>query len=130
MNTCLPIHIQRGFTLIELLVVLAIVALLLSIVTPRYLHKTEAAKETVLKEHLASLRTSIDHYYGDHEVYPPTLDTLVEERYLRAIPTDPITQRNDSWQITLQELNGINGVYDVHSGAPGTSRNGSAYATW
>lgn len=131
----MPAHLpyartKQGFTLIELLVVLAIVALLLSIVAPRYLHKTEAAKETVLKEQLASLRTSIDHYYADHEVYPPTLETLVEKRYLRSLPIDPFTGRNDSWQVTLQTLGAETGVFDVHSSAPGNGRDGTAYATW
>lgn len=126
---------HRGFTLIELLVVLAIVAMLLSIVAPRYLHKTEQAKETVLQEQLASIRTAIDYYYGEHGEYPPSLQTLVEQKYLRKIPVDPVTGREDSWQLVYQQANDEAvsrkaGVYDVHSGAAGNGRNGTAYASW
>ncbi len=125
----------RGFTLIELLVVLAIVAMLLSIVAPRYLHKTEQAKETVLREQLASIRTAIDYYYGEHDEYPPSLQTLVEQKYLRKIPADPITGRADSWQLVYrQENDGAvarqAGIYDIHSGAAGSGRDGTAYAGW
>ncbi|MFZ5757950.1 MAG: type II secretion system protein [Pseudomonadota bacterium] len=120
----------HGFTLIELLVVLAIVAMLLSIVAPRYIHKTEQAKETVLREQLASLRTAIDYHYGDHGEYPPSLQALVDGKYLRKIPVDPVTGRDDTWQVTMQELRGVRGVYDVHSGAAGNGRDGTPYAGW
>lgn len=121
---------RRGFTLIELLVVLAIVAMLLSIVAPRYLHKTDQARDTVLREQLASMRTAIDYYYGDRGEYPATLEVLVEEKYLRRIPVDPVTGRNDTWIPVYQEVRGVKGVYDVHSGAEGEGRDGTAYASW
>ncbi|WP_228200683.1 type II secretion system protein [Acinetobacter sp. BIGb0102] len=54
-----------GFTLIELLVVLAIVALLLSIVVPRYIQQTDRAQDAALKENLSTIRHSIDQYYAD-----------------------------------------------------------------
>lgn len=120
----------RGFTLIELLVVLAIVAMLLSIVAPRYIHKTEQAKETVLREQLAAIRTAIDYHYGDRGAYPPTLQALVDGQYLRRIPVDPITGRDDTWQVTMRETGGVPGVYDVHSGAIGNGRQGTPYASW
>jgi general secretion pathway protein G len=63
----------RGFTLIELLVALAIVALLLSIVVPRYFGSISRTEEAVLKENLRSLRDAIDKHYADTGRYPDTL---------------------------------------------------------
>jgi len=67
----------RGFTLIELLVVLAIIATLLTIAVPRYTGSVDKAKESVLKENLATLREAIDKHYGDTSKYPATLNDLV-----------------------------------------------------
>lgn len=80
-----------GFTLVELLVVLAIIATLLSVVAPRYFQATELARETALKANLQTLREAIDHYHGDRGQYPQSLEALVDARYLRAIPVDPIS---------------------------------------
>ncbi len=79
-----------GFTLIELLVVLSIVALLLTIVTPRYMGSIDHAKEVALKENLKVMRLSIDRFHGDKGRYPESLEQLVEKKYLKAIPMDPI----------------------------------------
>ena len=81
----------RGFTLIEMLVVMAIIATLLSIAAPRYFRSTDDAREAALKSDLRTLREAIDHYHADRGSYPEVLDDLVEKRYLRAIPVDPIT---------------------------------------
>ncbi len=119
-----------GFTLIELLVVLTVTALLLSIVAPRFMRQTETAKEAVLRENLASLRSAIDQYYADKGKYPDRLEVLVESRYLRKIPVDPVTNQSTSWRAeTMLEDNSLV-VYDVRSGAPGTAQDGSTYASW
>jgi len=121
---------QRGFTLIELLVVLSIIATLLSIAVPRYTGSVDKAKESVLKENLSTLREAIDKHYGDTGKYPATLDDLVTKRYLRRIPVDPITDSANSW-IVLPPADPQKGaVFDVKSGAPGKSRDGTAYASW
>lgn len=120
----------HGFTLIELLVVLAIVATLLLLVTPRYFGHLEATKETVLRDNLRSTREVIDKFYGDTGRYPDTLEELVEKKYLRALPVDPVTESTTTWQ-TVAVPEGYKGtVYDIKSGAPGTGRNGKAYAEW
>mgnify|MGYP002720466831 CR=1 FL=1 len=54
---------QQGFTIIELLVVMAVLAVLASLVVPRYMDKVETARETVLKQDLQGLRTAIDQFY-------------------------------------------------------------------
>ena len=121
---------KAGFTLIELLVVMAIIATLLTIVAPRYMGSIDRSKETALKENLNTLRQSIDKYYGDNGQYPATLDAQVEKRYIRQLPVDPFTERNDSWQISAPPDKEQSGVYDVHSGAPGKASDGRPYAEW
>jgi general secretion pathway protein G len=119
-----------GFTLIELLVVLAAVALLLGIAVPRYVEHVDRARETVLRQNLAALRDAIDKFNADRGRYPTELAELARERYLRELPRDPITDRSDSWTIVAPPQGQAGAVFDVHSGAPGTGRDGRAYAAW
>ncbi|MDD5391043.1 MAG: prepilin-type N-terminal cleavage/methylation domain-containing protein [Gallionellaceae bacterium] len=118
---------KRGFTLVELLVVLSIIALLLSIATPRYFQHIERSKEAVLRENLATLRDALDQYNADKGRWPDSLETLAGARYLRNVPTDPITERNDTW---TSEPGEEGGVRDVHSGATGAGADGKPYADW
>jgi general secretion pathway protein G len=76
------------------------------------------------------MRDAIDKYHGDKGRYPESLETLVEARYLRAMPVDPITERADTWQTVAPPAEEGGGLYDVKSGAPGTARDGTAYADW
>lgn len=121
---------RRGFTLIELLVVMTIVALLLSVALPRYFGHLEKSREAVLRQDLAVMRGAIDTYHGDTGRYPETLEALVDARYLRALPVDPITERADTWQTVEPSGGESGGVYDVRSGAPGTARDGTRYGDW
>lgn len=120
----------RGFTLIELLVVMAIIATLLLLVTPRYFHSVDKAKESVLKENLFQVRDAIDKYYGDKGRYPDSLEELVEKKYLRKIPLDPITGRIDTWVMVPPVDRAQGNLYDLRSGAPGNAADGSSYAEW
>lgn len=120
----------RGFTLIELLVVLSIIALLLSVATPRYFRSIDKSKESVLKANLAATREALDKYYGDNGKYPDTLDDLVTKKYLRSVPLDPITDSRTTWVIVAPEQADSGGVFDLHSGAEGKASDGTAYSTW
>ncbi len=121
---------RRGFTLLELLVVMAIIATLLTIAVPRYLRSLQRSREAVLMQDLTSLRESIDKFYGDTGKYPPTLAVLVEMRYLRNIPIDPIARSASKWIAVNSDDPEDNGVKDVRSGAEGTGENGVPYAAW
>lgn len=118
-----------GFSLVELLVVLSIIALLLTIVSPRYFNDIDQAKETTLKKDLQIMRESLDKYYGDHQYYPESLDKLVEEKYIRSLPVDPITERSDSW-VLMEAEPPLNGIEDIKSGAEGEARDGTLYGDW
>ncbi len=121
---------RPGFTLIELLVALAIIALLLSIVTPRYFNTVGRAEEAVLKQNLVLLRDAIDKHFADTGKYPEALDDLVAKRYLRSVPVDPITQSAETWVIVPPADAQKGAVYDIRSGASGQGRDGRPYEKW
>ena len=117
-----------GFTLVELLVVLAILALLLTLAVPRYFNGIERAKEATLRQDLNTLRESIDKFYADTGQYPKTLEDLVERKYIRKLPIDPMTENDATWVFIAPEPPLVGDIYDIHSGALGTAKDGSKYA--
>ena len=126
---------ESGFTLVELMVVMAIIVILAAIGVASYTNSITRSKEAVLREDLYRLRDALDQYHTDKGKYPGSLDDLVQEKYLRAVPTDPFTQTTDSWQTEMSEPDPSNpsdspGVSNVKSGAEGTSLDGTKYAEW
>ncbi|MCW2271416.1 Type II secretion system protein G precursor [compost metagenome] len=121
---------SQGFTLIELLVVMAIIATLMTIAMPRYFQSLETSREATLRQSLAVMREALDHYYGDTGHYPESLEQLVEQRYLRSAPLDPITERRDLWQVVAPPEGVAGSVADIKSGSTGRARDGSLYAEW
>jgi general secretion pathway protein G len=124
-----------GFTLIELMIVMALIVILASIGLATHANSQTRAREAVLKEDLFRLRDAIDQYYADKNAYPASLDALVSDKYLRALPVDPFTQSADTWQTTLSESDPSNpaaqpGVYDVKSGSDRTAMDGTQYSEW
>lgn len=123
-------RLRAGFTLIELLVVLAIVALLLTLAVPRYLPRIDGAKETILLDNLRNTREVIDQFYSDTGRYPDSLDQLVEKKYLRNVPVDPMTDSSATWIVVPPEDGTKGAVYSIKSGAPGVDRSGKPYLDW
>lgn len=120
---------DRGFTLIELMVVMAIVATLLTIVTPSYFAHLERSREIALRETLAVTRDAIDKFHGDHDRYPSNLQELVDRRYLRSLPVDPISNSRENWTV-LPPPDGDGpggGVWDIRSSA---TTEGKDYDRW
>jgi general secretion pathway protein G len=81
------------------------------------------------------MRDAIDQYYADKNAYPPALDALVTEKYLRAVPEDPFTDSPATWQTVLSELDPANpsaqpGIYDVKSGSDRVALDGTPYSDW
>jgi general secretion pathway protein G len=81
------------------------------------------------------LRLSIDQYTQDKNKAPQSLDDLVTAGYIRAIPKDPITDSNQTWEPvsddSIQQLGQTDtGIVDVHSGSKLNGSDGTAYNTW
>ena len=124
-----------GFTLIELMIVMAIIAVLMSVAIPIYTRSIIRAKESVLKNNLYTLRTTIDEYTYDKQKAPQNLQDLVSDGYLRQVPVDPMTNSADSWKIIPEDAsNTVNqtepGIFDVRSGSDKTSSEGTPYSDW
>ncbi len=120
-------RISAGFTLIEMLVVMAVIALLLSIAVPRYFGSLDRSKETALRQNLKVMRDGIDKFYSDQGRYPDSLDELVQKRYFRALPVDPVTESDQTWVPVSPADADKKGVADVKSGAAGETADGKPY---
>jgi len=131
---------QDGFTLMELLVVMTIIGILAAIAVPALRHSPQRAREAALREDLFTFRTAIDGYHGDKGSYPPDLQTLVTDGYMRKIPLDPMTKSAETWVVAYEEESGeadsppegatMPGVVDVHSGSEEKSLDGMFYKEW
>jgi general secretion pathway protein G len=126
---------RRGFTLIELMVVLTIITILVSVAVPYYQKSIIRTKESLLRNNLFTLRTVIDEYTYDKQKAPQTLQDLVTEGYLRAVPLDPMTGSDNTWKLIMEDSNSsVNqnepGIWEVRSGSDKTSLDGTAYSEW
>ena len=76
---------QAGFTLIELLVVLVILSILVALVAPRLMGRTDDARVTEAKVQIRNLETALKLFKLDSGFYPTT------EQGLEALVTKPVT---------------------------------------
>src|ERR1700693_4232286 len=112
----------RGFTLIELIVATAILVILTGLAVPMARVAIKREKERELRYDLWQLRDAIDRHKDaadrqafqikvGSEGYPPDLETLVKGadvngkkvRFLRKIPTDPMTNDTDWGLRSMQD---------------------------
>jgi general secretion pathway protein G len=148
------VALVRGFTLIELIVATAILVILTGLAVPMARVAIKREKERELRHDLWQLRDAIDRYKDaadrgafqikvGSEGFPPDLDTLVKGvdmggkkvRFLRKIPTDPMTNDTD-WGLrsmqddpTSDSWGGQN-VFDVFTKSRGTGLDGTEYKDW
>lgn len=128
---------MKGFTLIEIIIVFSLIGILVGMGLPQYQSAAKRAREAVLKEDLFQMRKLIDQYCQDKAKYPASLQTLVDEKYLRAIPVDPITKSASTW-VEIRETPPMDeyvmpenlGIVDVKSGAEIKAQDGTLYSTW
>lgn len=125
----------RGFTLIEVLVVMVIITILAGISVAMYGNSITQAHEATLKTDLKEMREAIDAYHADKNKWPASLDALATEKYIRQVPSDPITHAVD-WQTTPSEPDPTNpsdepGISDVHSASQTVSpHTQTPYSEW
>jgi len=102
-NACQTV--SRGFTLIEIMVVVFILGLLVTLVAPKILGRTDEAKWTKAAADLRAIEQALHLYKLDNGIYPTTeqgLQALVtkpesgiiparwnSEGYLEKVPADP-----------------------------------------
>jgi general secretion pathway protein G len=140
LRTLAPSHSRTlrsafGFTLIELMIVMALIVILAGIGLAVHTNSQTRAREAVLKENLFRMRDALDQYYADKNAYPPTLEDLVSQKYLRAIPEDPFTRSSSTWRTIMSDIDPANpsatpGVFDVKSGSDSAAIDGTRYADW
>ena len=121
---------QKGFSLLELMIAMFIMIILLSVALPTYYKSVQHAKETVLKENLWQMRKAIDQYAADKSKYPKSIDDLVEGKYLRERPIDPILEKDEWEEVQGADPNspeGEQGLINVKSTAEGEDSDGKAY---
>jgi general secretion pathway protein G len=75
------------------------------------------------------MREAIDQYYLDKGHYPSSLNSLVQSRYIKAVPVDPMTDSAQTW-IELGLPNDPSVLFDIRSGASGEADDGTAYYDW
>lgn len=126
---------EAGFTLMELMIVMMIIGVLTTLAIPSFVSAVRSAREAVLKEDLRVMRSAIDSYTMDKQKAPQSLDDLVQEGYLKAIPEDPMTKSRDTWVTDVSDsLHTLDqtdpGIDDVHSGSQDTGTDGQPYSTW
>ena len=126
---------SRGFTLIELMIVISLILILVSISIPAYNTSILRAKESVLMQNLFTLRSLISQYTLDKQKAPQALEDLVTAGYIKQIPIDPFTGKNDSWTVDQEDYSlsvdqQETGITDVHSGSALISSSGTAYSSW
>jgi general secretion pathway protein G len=144
-------------TLLELIIACSILLILSSAALPMARYSIKRQKETELRRSLREMRDAIDRYKDmadrnlirievGSEGYPPDLETLVKGvqlgagndrrvRFLRRIPTDPLTKRPDWGLRAIQDDPdstswGGKNVFDVYSKSQGTALDGTRYAEW
>lgn len=124
-----------GFTLVELMVVMLIISILLAVAVPSYISAIRSAREAALRQDLHTMRDAIEQYTEDKAEAPQSLDDLVQAGYLKSLPVDPMTHRNDTWVPDMSDsLTSIDqsqpGIDDVHSGSDQTGSDGVPYSQW
>jgi general secretion pathway protein G len=129
-----PARGRRGFTFVEMMVVVTIIVILISMAIPIYNRAITRSKESVLHNNLYTIRTVLDNYCYDKGKCPQSLQDLVSEGYLRAVPVDPMTN-STNWQTVMEDATQSvsqqePGIWDVKSSSDKTGLDGVPYSDW
>ena len=102
---------EGGFTLIELLVVIAVLGILAGIVVFGVSTMHAEADGAACAADMKSVQLAAESYGADHGAFPGTIQTLVDEHYLKSAPSS--TQYSITYQGNgLNNPNGIIGFED------------------
>jgi len=114
------------------MIVITIIGILATISQPMFRNAVLNAREAALRENLYVLRDTIDKFYADNDKYPDSLTDLVDRRYVRKVPKDPITGSAESWLVVYytDDKGQQAGIMDVRSGSEATGSDGQRYSEW
>ena len=123
-----------GFTLLELMIVIGIIAILAGIAVGSYRHSVQHAREAALKSDLQTIRQAIEQYTLDKQAAPQSLEDIVAAKYLREIPTDPMTHQKN-WRLVFEDVvlspdQATTGLTDAFSSSDQVASDGTPYSTW
>ncbi|MGI8811245.1 MAG: type II secretion system protein [Pyrinomonadaceae bacterium] len=124
---------HSGFSLLELMIAMFIMIILLSVAVPTYQRSVQHARETVLRENLWQMRRAIDQYSTDKGKLPQSVNDLVESKYLRDIPEDPITEKKEWSEIQGADSSSPEserGLKEVKSLAEGNDSEGKPFTDY
>lgn len=127
------IRSTKGFSLLELMIAMFIIIILLAVAIPTYQRTVQQARETVLKENLWQMRRAIDQYTADKGRLPQSLSDIVEAKYLREMPIDPITESTEWDEIMGEDAtspDGEQGLTDVKSRSDGRDGDDKPYSDY
>ena len=112
------------------MIAMFIMIILLSVAVPTYQRSVQHARETVLQENLWQMRRAIDQFTADKGKMPKSIDELVEGKYLREKPRDPITEKEEWNEVQGEDSlspDAEQGLADVKSLSEGEDLNGKPY---
>ena len=118
---------EAGYTMAELLIVLMIVGLIAALAVPNIGGAVKRAEETALRENLAVMRRALDDYIADRGAGPDALTDLVEQKYVRFIPDDPVADPGAPWRLVTDEAGDI---VNIHSSSDARGSNDTPYSEW
>lgn len=105
---------QEAITLIEVMIVLTILALIVSGVAVALLPQLEEARIKSTRADAQALRSAVMLYIADNPRSCPTVDDLVNERYL-----DATKRTTDAWDTPFQVTCEAGDIFVVSSGPDG-----------
>ncbi len=116
---------ERGFTLIEIMVVVTILAILIALVAPKMVGRTDQARRVSTKAQMKNIEGALQLYKLDNGIYPSTeqgLEALVDVPTVGVIPKNwkeggyLSKVPNDAWGNPFAYVSpGSNGEYDLVS---------------
>ena len=136
---------RKGLTLLELVVCTLMIGILASAALPLSKNFVRHEKEKLLRDRLCEVRFAIDRFYqqksvaepglSDKDYYPKSLQELINRRFLRKIPVDPVTG-SDDWALRSStdgedaEITDGSNVFDVSSRSNEIGSDGRPYSHW
>lgn len=80
------------------------------------------SRERVFRQDLFTMRAIISQYALDRQTLPRSLHDLVAAGYLKRIPVDPMTGRDDTWALKCSADSSHKGIVDIEGGASKQAR--------